>query len=452
MRRLTIIHPAIGHRQGERYIRSWQMEPLPAAAIAGLTPKEIEIRFHDDRMELIPYDEPTDAVVLSVETYTAMRSYQIASEYRRRGIPIIFGGFHPTLLPDEAERFAEAIVIGEAETIWAAVIDDLRHGTLRKRYQPEVQPSLDEIRVDRSIYAQKRYLPLSLVETGRGCRFPCEFCAVQSFFRRTHRSRPVDAVIAELQSLKRRSKLFFFVDDNFTGSLTASKALLTEMQGLDIRWVTQMSINAAHDEALLDLLYRSGCKGVLIGFESLDQQSLNAMGKRFNTMRGGYQVALDNLRRYQIRVYGTFVFGYERDTPASFEQAVDFALAQRLYIAAFNHLTPFPGTPLYQRLQREQLLLFDNWWLDPDYRYNDLPFRPAQLSPRQVTAGCVAARRHFYRWSSILRRGFDPVNRCDPFMFRNFFPINLMHRSEVSQRNGYPLGDETWRGELLKAD
>ncbi len=451
MRRLTIIHPAIGHRQGEKYIRSWQMEPLPAAAIAGLTPQDIELRFHDDRMELIPYDESTDAVVLSVETYTARRAYQIASEYRRRGVPVVMGGFHPTLLPEEAERFSEAIVIGEAEEIWPEVIDDLRHGSLRKRYQSEQQPSLDRIRLDRSIYGKKRYLPLGLVETGRGCRFPCEFCAIQSFFRRTHRSRPVDAVIAELESLQHRSKLFFFVDDNFAGSLATCKELLSAMQGLKIRWVTQLSINAAHDEELLELLARSGCRGVLIGFESLNPQNLKAMGKGFNTMRGGYRVALDNLRRHRIPVYGTFIFGYDQDTPDSFGQAVDFALEQRLYIAAFNHLTPFPGTPLYARLQEEGRLLFDHWWLDPAYSYNDLPFQPVQLSPQQVTAGCVAARRRFYRWPSILRRGFDTTNRADPFMFRNFFTINWMHRAEVSQRNGYPLGDETWRGELLKA-
>ncbi|MDJ0807224.1 MAG: radical SAM protein [Gammaproteobacteria bacterium] len=452
MRRLSLIHPAIGHRRGEKYIRSWQMEPLPAAAIAGLTPKDIELRFHDDRMELIPYDEATDAVVLSVETYTARRAYQIASEYRRRGIPVVMGGFHPTLLPEEAERFAEAIVVGEAEGIWVEVIDDLYSGTLHKRYQAEEQPDLRQVRLDRSIYGKKRYLPLGLIETGRGCRFPCEFCAIQSFFQRTHRSRPVDAVIAELQSLQQRSKLFFFVDDNFAGSLSACKELLDAMQGLQVRWVTQMSINAAHDEELLALLARSGCMGVLIGFESLDEQNLKAMGKGFNQMRGGYRIALDNLRRHGIRVYGTFIFGYDRDTPESFDQAVDFAIEQRLYIAAFNHITPFPGTPLYTRLQAEGRLRFDHWWLDPAYRYNDLPFRPARLSPQQVTAGCVAARRRFYRWPSILQRGFDAINRSDPFMFRNFFPINWMHRTEVSQRNGYPLGDETWQGELLEAD
>ncbi|MDH3400974.1 MAG: B12-binding domain-containing radical SAM protein [Chromatiales bacterium] len=320
------------------------MEPLPAAAIAGLTPGDVDIRFYDDRMEKIPYDEPTDAVAISLETYTAKRVYQIASEYRKRNIPVIVGGFHASLVPEEAERFAESVIVGEAEAIWPTVIDDLRHGTLKKRYQGFERPLLEQIKPDRSIFRGKRYLPIGLVETGRGCRFPCEFCAIQAFFDRTHRTRPVDNILAELHSLKSSRKVFFFVDDNFAGNMQAAKPLLSAMAPMNIRWITQMSINAAHDEEFLELLSRSGCKGVLIGFESLDRETLRAMKKNFNAMRGGYEVALRNLRKYNIRVYGTFVFGYENDTHATFENTVDFAIQQRLYIAAFNHLTPFPGT------------------------------------------------------------------------------------------------------------
>lgn len=449
--RLTIIHPAIGHRKGENYIRTWQMEPLPAAAIAGLTPEDVEVRFYDDRMEAIPFDEPTDAAVLSLETYTARRTYQIASEYRKRGVPVVVGGFHATLAPEEAERYAEAVVIGEAESIWPVVVDDLRHGSLKKRYQGAERPSLDGIRVDRSIFRGKNYLPIGLIETGRGCRFPCEFCAIQTFFSRTHRARPVDRVIEELRSLKDRRKLFFFVDDNFAGDIRASKEFLVELASVNVRWVTQMSINAAHDEEFLALLTRSGCKGVLIGFESLDEENLRSMKKGFNTMKGGYDKALENLRRHDIRIYATFIFGYENDTPESFDRTVDFAIDRRFYIAAFNHLTPFPGTPLYDRLKREKRLRFDAWWLDEAYRYNDLPFFPQRLAPEDVTRLCVESRRRFYSWPSIVKRGFDRANRQDPFMFRNFFPINAMHRADVSNRNGYPLGDENWVGPLLEA-
>jgi len=449
--RLTIIHPAIGHRIGERYIRSWQMEPLPAAAIAGLTPKDVEIRFYDDRMEKIPYDEATDAVAISLETYTAKRVYQIASEYRRRNVPVIVGGFHASLATEEAERYAEAVIVSEAEPVWPMVIDDLRHGTLKKRYDGFERPQLGQIRPDRSIFRGKRYLPIGLVETGRGCRFHCEFCAIQAFFDRTHRSRPIDNILAELQSLKKSRKVFFFVDDNFAGNIKAAKPLLEAMAPMNIRWITQMSINAAHDEEFLELLSKSGCKGVLIGFESLDRETLRSMKKNFNAMCGGYEVALGNLRRYNIRVYGTFVFGYQNDTPDTFDSTVDFAIDQRLYIAAFNHLTPFPGTALYRRLKEENRLRFEAWWLDDEYRYNDVPFNPERLNHEDVTRLCVESRRKFYSWGSILRRGFEKTNRSDPFMFRNFFPINHMHRADVSNRNGYPLGDENWQGSLLEA-
>jgi radical SAM superfamily enzyme YgiQ (UPF0313 family) len=444
---LTLVQPAIGHRAGESYIRSWQMEPLPIAALAGLTPADVALAFHDDRMETIPYDAPTDAVAIPVETYTAARAYQIASEYRRRGVPVVMGGFHATLVPGEVERYADAIVTGEAEGVWAQVVDDLRHRTLQRRYEGERRP-LSEIRVDRRLFAGKRYLPIGLVETGRGCRFGCEFCAVQTFFSRSYRARPPEDVVKELEALKADKRLFFFVDDNFAGDLKTGKPLLAELERLRIRWVTQMSINAAHDEDFLAALHRAGCRGVLIGFESLDEKNLRAMRKHFNGMRGGYRSALANLRKHGIAVYGTFIFGYEEDTESSFDEAVQFASDEGMYIAAFNHLTPFPGTPLYQRLEEEGRLRFGAWWRDPGYRYNTLPFVPRRLTPEQVREGCVAARRRFYRWRGIARRGLRHLG--DAFMFRNFFLINAMHRGEIGQRDGYPLGDETWQGRLLE--
>ncbi|WNI84122.1 B12-binding domain-containing radical SAM protein [Citrobacter portucalensis] len=445
--RLTFIHPAIGHRKNESYLRSWQMEPLPVAALKGLTPADIDIRFYDDRLEHIPYDEPTDAVAIPVETYTARRAYQIASEYRRRGVLVIMGGFHVTLVPDEVARFADAIVIGEAESVWAEVIDDLRHHTLKPRYQGQ-QTDLRQVKVDRSLFQGKRYLPIGLIETGRGCRFSCEFCAVQTFYQRRYRRRDIDSVLSELNSLKTQKKLFFFVDDNFAGSLRESREVLPALTQANVRWVTQMSINAAHDEGFVQALARAGCRGVLIGFESLNEENLLLMNKRVNTMKGGFSAALANLRKHGIVVYGTFVFGYDHDTLDSFGEAVEFAREQSMYIAAFNHMTPFPGTPLYSRLAAEKRLRFDTWWLDDAYRYNELPFFPNGLTPQQVTEGCLAARKAFYGWRSMFQRSWH--NRSDFFMLRNYLPINLLHHNEIGTRNGYPLGDEGWQGSLLE--
>lgn len=451
--RVTLIHPCIGRRAGDRsYIRTWQMEPLPAATLAGLTPPDVEVKFYDDRMELLPFDEATDLVAISVETYTAKRAYQIASEYRRRGVPVVMGGFHASLCPDEVASHAEAVVVGEAEVLWPRVLDDARHGTLQKFYRAEGRTSLSGLRPDRAIFRGKRYLKVGLVEAGRGCHFKCEFCAVQTVFTSTQTRRPADDILAELRAIKDERKLIFFVDDNITSNLAQAKEFFRALIPLRIRWVSQSSINAAHDEEFLELLVRSGCMGVLIGFESLNPTNLAAMNKTFNTARGGFEVALANLRRHRIRVYGTFVFGYDGDTPESFAPTVDFAQRHGFYIAAFNHLTPFPGTPLYARLKAEGRLLYEAWWLDDRYGYNQIPFQPKGLSPELLRESCLAARRAFYSWPSILKRGFYPVNRADGFMWRNFYPINALHRNDVALRDHYPLGDEAWRGPLLQAN
>jgi radical SAM superfamily enzyme YgiQ (UPF0313 family) len=449
--RLTLVHPAVGRRPGVDYMRTWQMEPLPIAVLAALTPKDVSIAFYDDRMEKIDFDRPADLVAIPVETYTAKRAYQIASEFRRRRVPVVMGGFHATLMTDEVKDYAEAVVVGEAEELWPLVVEDARAGRLKPIYQSNSQPDLGQVRYDRSLFRGRRYLRLGLVETGRGCRFPCDFCAVQTFFQRTARHRPIDAIVSEIASLKDEKKLFFFVDDNFAADLSFARDLAEALAPLGIRWVTQMSINAAHDEAFLAALARAGCSGVLIGFESLDEGVLRAMKKRFNTMRGGFTPALANLRRHGIRVYGTFVFGYDGERADAFDEAAEFAIDHRFYLAAFNHLTPFPGTPLFARLKQEGRLLYERWWLDERYGYNGIPFQPKTMAPDDIRQGCLRARRRFYSWKSIVRRAFDPVNRADAFMFRNFFAINGMHRVEVDKRDHFPLGDPAWNGPLLKA-
>lgn len=450
--RLTIVHPCIGRKPGQKYIRTWQMEALPAATIAGLTPKDVEIRFYDDRMEQIPFDETTDLVALSVETYTAKRAYQIATEYRKRRVPVVMGGFHATLCPDEVAQHAEAVVCGEAELVWPRVVEDARENRLGKFYRQDGRTSLTGLKPDRSIFRGKRYLSIGLVESGRGCHFKCDFCAVQTVFKASQTRRPIDRILSEIKQLKAERKLFFFVDDNITSNMAEAKEFFRALIPLKIRWVSQSSINAAHDEEFLQLLARSGCQGVLIGFESLNTENLKDMNKSFNMMRGGFEQALANLRRYRIRVYGTFIFGYDRDTQESFPATVKFAKDHGLYIAAFNHLTPFPGTPLYKRLHEEGRLLYDRWWLDEHYSYNKIPFQPRGMEPEELQRNCLEARRDFYSWRSIAARGLCAVNRSNWFMWRNFYLINALHRNDVSLRDHYPLGDETWQGPFLNAN
>jgi radical SAM superfamily enzyme YgiQ (UPF0313 family) len=264
---------------------------------------------------------------------------------------------------------------------------------------------------------------------------------VHAFFGGTRRWRPPAEIVAELRQLQK--PLIFFVDDNITSNRQQALEFFRALLPLNIRWVSQASITVAHDEEMLRLIKASGCQGLLIGFETLDQHNLAQMGKGFNTMRGGYEVALANLRRHGIRLYATFVVGYDYDTPDTVGAILEFAQRHRFYITAINHLTPFPGTPLYARLQQEGRLLYDRWWLHPEYRYGMLPFTPRGMTAEQLSEGCIRARAAFYSLPSIVRRSLDfQVNCSSLFMWSHFFLINWTIRSEVRQRRHYPLGDE----------
>jgi radical SAM superfamily enzyme YgiQ (UPF0313 family) len=201
-----------------------------------------------------------------------------------------------------------------------------------------------------------------------------------------------------------------------------------------------VSLEVAADEGVLDLLAKSGCTVALIGFESLDRRNLEQMGKGVNIAGGDYAAAVERFRQRGIMVYGTFLFGYDHDTPAAIEAALEFAIRNRLCLANFNPLTPFPGTPLFERLQGEGRLLHDRWWLDPDYRYGQALFRPRGMTAEALEAGCFRARREFHRVASILRRGADRrANGRNPAALALFLAANLVSRREILRKQGSPL-------------
>ena len=437
--RVTFIQPRIGAKPGERYPQGWQMEPLWAAALAALTPATVDRDFFDDRLAAIPYDHDTDLVAISVETYTARRAYGIADRFRERGVPVVLGGFHVTLDPDEGAPHADAVVVGQAEPVWGQLLDDFEQGRLRPRYAGPPTSSWSSPQPDRGLYATRDYGPLRLVESSRGCPHACEFCAVSAYYERRYLVRPVEAVVEDIR--RSGAKFVFIVDDNVGADPRRLRDLCEALTPLRIRWMGQVGVQVAEDETLLRALRNSGCEGVLVGFESLNPANLAAMHKPAAAEAARYAEALGRLRRQGISVYGTFVFGYDADTTASFAASLDFAIRQRLFFAAFNHLLPFPGTPLYARLQAEGRLLRERWWLDQDYRYGDVAFRPAGLSAEELSASCNDCRRRFYRWSSVMRRAEFRANLSTPFRAVTFFAQNIVARRDVKRRFGLLIGE-----------
>lgn len=437
--RITLVYPSVGRKDEKPYVRAWQMEPLSMAWLAGLTPPDVEIRFYDDRMEPIPFDEPTDLVAISVETFTALRAYRIARQFRARGVRVVLGGYHVTLVPEEALAEADAIVVGEAEPVWRLLVDDVRNGRLQPVYQGDDDHSLRGLRPRREIFRGKDYLKITLVEFARGCSHRCEFCSISAFHGARQRCRPPRDVAAEMDATGSRE--FFIVDDNVAGDRRRARDLCCELAPLGIHWVGQASIHVAQDLELLDLLVKSGCRGLLIGMESLDAANLRAMGKAWNRGSDHYAEKLKRLRDHGLAVYGTFLFGYDNDDYKTVERSVDFALDQKLFLAAFNHLVPFPGTPLYRRLLAEGRLRAQGWWLDPEGRIGDVTFQPRKISAEELKQLCLAARRKFYGWGSILRRMWDlRANVRTPRMAALFLAANLQGHFDVDLRQGLQLG------------
>ncbi len=439
--KVTYILPSVGRKQHQKYIKSWQMEPLSIAQVAGLTPENVKIEFFDDRIENINYDSQTDLVAISVETYTAKRAYQIASKYREKGIKVVLGGFHPTLMPEDALRFSDSIVIGEAENVWKTVIEDAEKGKLKRTYQDCGCPTLENRMPNRDIFQGKKYLPISLVESGRGCCFSCNFCSVTSFYKAEYRARPAHEIVTEIKSLKNR--FIFLVDDNLGANAERAKELFRALIPLRINWVSQISVTSLVDQELLGLMAESGCTCVLIGFESLRKNNLTQMNKGWNNKTADYEEILECLKKKGIGAYGTFMFGYDEDSERTFEETLRFALDNKLFLAAFNHLVPFPGTPLYERLKKEGRLKYKEWWLDADYHFGDVAFHPKAVSSTQLRRYCIEYRKKFYSIESIISR--LPRFRLHIKWAVDFYrhiSLNLLLRKEVMQRAGLPIGEK----------
>jgi radical SAM superfamily enzyme YgiQ (UPF0313 family) len=437
--KVTLIYPSVGRKEGKPYVRAWQMQPLSMALLASLMPPDIETVFYDDRMEPIPYDEPTDLVVLSVETFTALRAYRIAAQYRDRGVPVVMGGYHVTLQPEEAAAHADAIVIGDAELVWNRLISDARRSQLCSRYDGRGQRVLRDIRPRRSIFANRPYQNITLVEYARGCNFKCDFCSITAFHHAAQSHRPARDVAAEME--ESGSRRFFIVDDNIVSQPKKARELCREIAPLRINWVGQASIHISQDDELLEMLAASGCRGLLIGMESMNELNLRAMGKDWNTAQSSYNDSLRQFRKHALAVYGTFVFGYDEDDWSVVRESVAFAREQKLFLAAFNHLVPFPGTPLYRRLREQGRLLSDPWWLDPEGRVGDVTFRPKKVSAAELEAACLWARRQFYSWPSMYGRLWDrQANASSLAMLAVFLGLNLGSHFDINLRQGLQLG------------
>jgi radical SAM superfamily enzyme YgiQ (UPF0313 family) len=374
---------------------------LALTSLAALTSDDWEISIVDENVESLDFSDLPDLAAISIMTPLAKRGYEIADTYREKGVAVVLGGIHPSMMKDESKAHADAVAIGEADAVWPQILSDFTRSDLKSFYQAPDFCKLEGLPIPkRGLLNRQAYFFINTIQTTRGCPFNCGFCSVTSLYGGTYRVRPVDDVINELGHMERG--FVFFVDDNIVGKPSYAKELFEALSPLNVKWFSQASLSIVKDRELLYMAQRSGCRGLFIGFESLSQESLNAMGK--SSLRvNDFKEAINMIHSHGIGIQGSFIFGMDEDDQSIFSDVLRFIEKTHLEAVLFSILTPFPGTRIRTTLERENRI-FDNDW--EKYDMNHVVFKPHKMTPRQLQEGFNWAYKRLYGYRSIAKRLF----------------------------------------------
>lgn len=405
--RILFISPAYRTKLLEN-VKVLALPPLNLGILAGHTPEGWEVVIVDEAMQDIDFDERVDLVAISCMTTLAPRAYEISTRFRKRGIPVVIGGIHPSMMPEEAAQYADTVVAGEAETVWQTVLDDFEKGRMRPFYQGG-RPDIEHLLLPRRELLPDGYF-VQTVQTSRGCPFDCNFCSVTLFNGGAYRLRNIDDVIAETVALNERR--VFFIDDNIIGAgrkcIDRAYRFFNRLKDTGIEWAGQTCLNIVEHDGLLKAAARSGAKVFLIGFESTHEDALLLMNKQINLRPGtrNFKDAIRKIHDHGIAIIGGLMFGTDVDTKDTFERTVEFILDADLDAVQLSVQTPFPGTRLFKQLESEGRLLYTDFPRDWE-RYNGFEpvFRPLNMTPEELYEGLVSSYRAVSSLKTSLVRG-----------------------------------------------
>lgn len=404
--------------KGGIFKKSLRYQPLTLTTLAALVPEELnmEIELIDEGIDEVNENIEADLIGMTVISGVSVRSYELAQKFRSRGITVVLGGPHVTLVPDEALQYADSICIGYAEETWPQLLRDFVAGDLKQRYKQRVDfsfhdmPETSKAFPRRDLLNNKNFLTHAVFEATRSCMHNCEFCVAPSAWGRKQLQRPVEWVVEDIRRVGK--KKIIFVDLNLTGDKNYARELFVALTPLKIRWFGLSTLLIAHDPELVDLMARSGCMGVLLGLETVNEASLADAGKKFNASVD-YKQAIKNLHKKGIYIQGCFVFGLDSDTTDIFDETVDFVLEAGIDLPRFSVLTPFPGTPLFYRLEKEGRIQHRNWEY---YDGQHVVYEPKNMSVEALIEGHERVWKSVYKWTSIAKR---------LWIARNYQPLAL---------------------------
>jgi len=400
--KILIISPAgFLYEKGEHFVRLMRYAPLSITTLASLVPKELnaKIRLIDEVVEKTDYSKLNpDLVAISILTPAAEKGYILADYFRKRNIPVVLGGVHPTLMPEEAKQHADAIVLGYGEETWPKLLMDFKNGKMKKVYRTSKDFSLDKkVIVNRSLLKPYSYVLKNTIESSRGCNNHCNFCTISSAYG-NHLSKPLDNVINEIKALK--GKTFVFIDSNLNVNKEYSYKLFKRIKPLKKLWGGSSTISDLQNEKLLDSMAESGCRGVLIGFETVNQDSLDFANKGFNNVEN-YKKIIQKIKKRGLLITGTFILGIDSDKKDIFDKTIKFVNNSGIDIPVFMIYTPFPGTPLFKNIESEGRIIEKSWSL---YDFNHVVFKPKNMSAEELQEGIRKVWKNVYSHKNILKR------------------------------------------------
>jgi radical SAM superfamily enzyme YgiQ (UPF0313 family) len=406
MVRILLVFPSIGDTVFGR-MRTLALPPLGLGILASRTPRRHDVTIVDENVEEIDFNADADLVAVSATTVQAPRAYQILAEFRNRGVATVIGGIHASVLPHEAARYADAVVVGEADEIWPRVVEDFARGTLQRVYTVERRPGLEHMPVvDRSLFAGK--YALATIQTSRGCPCNCNFCSVTRFNGKRYRFRPVDEVLEEIAGIEETR--LFLTDDSIVGlgdrCVDHAMDLFRGMKGLGKSWGSQVCITVAEHEDLMHAAAEAGVNTFYIGFESVEAESLRSMDKKVNLRPSirNYRETIRKIHDHGIGIIGGFILGSDTDTKDSFHRLVEFVHETEIDGCQFTIMTPFPGTRFYEQMQREGRLLYTNYPADwARYSAYEAVIEPRGMTIDELRRG----RRLVYDATSTMGRSFS---------------------------------------------
>ncbi len=400
--KLVLIYPR--WRRGLWSIFIYRMPMLGLYQLAAATPEDVEVEIIDENVTDIDFRH-ADLVGISVMTPAAPRAYEIARRYKEMGVKVVLGGIHPSTLPDEASLHADCVVVGEADEVWPSIVEDARHGRLLRRYVVTRRPDITKAFTKMpSVTDHGRYFIKNLVQTGRGCPVNCNFCSVTSFNGMGMRYRAIENVVHEIEARRHISRNFLFADDNLVANGERARQFFEAITPLRIEWGSQVTIKLALEESLLTRAVKSGCRGVFIGFESVDQHSLDFCEKKFKVQK--YENAIRRLHDHGIFITGSFIFGFDTDTPDVVKRTLEFCMRNRIDMCQFSILTPFPDTRLYaQFVEQDRITCFD--WRRYDAFH--VVYKPRRMTQEELQQSVNHAYKEYNAFMPALHRCIDSL-------------------------------------------